>query len=409
MSTRRSNKSDGNDSATVEDAAGRSKSEFVEGSSVRTLSASASSLRQQRPRTTSILLQEIHTISTPSAALLRDSSQEALVNIITSRLVETCLAITVVHAQPDPGASPEETATKGLTSPASSSGAKGGIRRSTRPSLSVQEKSTSRRDSTTASRLSSATRAVKAMNHVKSASAPTFRQHEVSTATAQGKPAKADKNGKPLPSEGRTTYISPVHRPSTNPTFSFDANLMDANALTFVGHKLRLEVWGRPEVRKNGSLHDKGKDKEREPNVHLPKWKVIDSWFIDLDKLIPLTEDVRVLHFVLMKPNFENFQTDSQLYLPPNTPLITLSPFGQVYYLPSQRHTVTRSPSPLPGYSSEPEYEATKSDEAADVMTGIHGSRKRHRRVPLDPSESPVLARTASYEYLSKLVVLLKA
>jgi hypothetical protein len=355
-------------------------------------------------------MQEIHTISTPSVAVLRDSSQEALVNIITSRLVETCLAITVVHSQPDLGASPEETATKGRTSPVSSSGAKGGIRRSTRPSLSVQEKPTSRRDSTTTSRLSSAIRTVKAMNHTKSASASGLRQHEVSTAAAaQGKPAKADKNGKPPPSEGRTTYISPVHRPSTNPTFSFDANLLDANALTFVGHKLRLEVWGRPEVRNNASLRDKGKDKDREPNVHPPKWKVIDSWSIDLDKLIPLTEDVRVLHFVLMKRNFENFQTDSQLYLPPNTPLITLSPFGHVYYLPSQRDTITRSPSPLPGYSSEPEYEATKSAKAADVMMRIHGSRKRHRRVPLDPSEPPVLARTASYEYLSKLVVLLKA
>ena len=137
------------------------------------------------------------------------------------------------------------------------------------------------------------------MNHAKSASAPGFRQHEVSTAaaTAQGKPAKADKNSKPPPSEVRTTYISPIHRPSTNPTFSFDANLLDANALTFVGHKLRLEVWGRPEVRSNASLRDKGKDKEREPP---PKWKVIDSWFIDLDKLIPLTGDVRVLHFAQM-------------------------------------------------------------------------------------------------------------
>lgn len=348
-------------------------------------------------------------MSTPSAAVFRDSSQEALVNVITSRLVETCLAITVVHTQPDPGASPE-TATKGQTNPVSSGGANGGIRRSTRPSLSVQEKTTSRRDSTAASRFSSATRTVKAMTHAKSASAPGFRQHEVLTAAAaQGKPAKADKNGKPPPSEGRTTYISPVHRPSTNPTFSFDANLLDANALTFVGHKLRLEVWGRPEVRNNASLRDKGKDKEREPNVDPPKWKVIDSWFIDLDKLIPLTEDVRVLYFALTKPNLENFQTDSQLYLPPNTPLITLSPFGQVYYLPSQRDAITRSPSPLPGYSSEPEYEATTSDKAADVMTGIHGSRKRHRRVPLDLSEPPVLARTASYEYLSMSVVLLKA
>lgn len=405
-STRRSNKSEGNDSGGIEDAGGRAKSEFVEGSSARHPLASASSLRQQRPRTTSISLQEIHTISTPYAAVLRDSSQEALENVITSRLIETCLAITVFDMQPDPGAPSGETAAKGRTTPASSSSAKGGVRRSTRPSLSVQDKPTSRHDSTAGSRFSPATGIVKAMNHVKSASSPSFRQHEVSTATAaRGKLAKADKNVKPPPSEGHTTYISPVHRPSTNPTFSFDANGLDGNPLTFVGHKLGLEVWGRPEVRNNASLRDKGKDKERVSNVTPAEWKVIESWFIDLDKLIPLTEEVRVLHSALMKLDLDYFQNDSQLYLPPNTPLITLSPFGQVYYLPSQRDIITRSPSPLPGYSSEPEYEATKSNKVADVVT----SRKRHKRVPSDPSEAPVLARTASYECLFKLVVLFKA
>ena len=406
MSTRRSNKSEGNDSGGIEDAGGRAKSEFVEGSSARHPLASASSLRQQRPRTTSISLQEIHTISTPYAAVLRDSSQEALENVITSRLIETRLAITVFDMQPDPGAPSGETAAKGRTTPASSSSAKGGVRRSTRPSLSVQDKPTSRHDSTAGSRFSPATGIVKAMNHVKSASSPSFRQHEVSTATAaRGKLAKADKNVKPPPSEGHTTYISPVHRPSTNPTFSFDANGLDGNPLTFVGHKLGLEVWGRPEGRNNASLRDKGKDKERVSNVTPAEWKVIESWFIDLDKLIPLTEEVRVLHSAPMKLDLDYFQNDSQLYLPPNTPLITLSPFGQVYYLPSQRDIITRSPSPLPGYSSEPEYEATKSNKVADVVT----SRKRHKRVPSDPSEAPVLARTASYECLFKLVVLFKA
>jgi hypothetical protein len=305
VSTRRSIKSEGIDLAGIEDAGGRkpsnSKSEFVEGSSSQRLSVSPSSLRQQRPRTTSTSLQEIHT----SMTLLYGSSQEALENVITSRLVETRLVITVFYAQPDPGAPPEKTATqvpsnngKGSTSP------KGGVRRSTRPSLSVQEKATFRRESTTSFRFSSPRTAgtVKAVNHVKSASTPSFRQPEVSTAgaPAQGGPVKSDKGDKSPPSEGHTTYISPIHHPSTNPTFSFDVNLLDDNPLTFVGHKLKLEVWGRSENNINVGLRDKGKDKQRESNVHPAEWKVIDGWFIDLEKLIPLTEEVHFPHFTLM-------------------------------------------------------------------------------------------------------------
>lgn len=296
MSTRRSIKSEGIDSASIEDAGGRkpsnSKSEFVEGSSSRRLSVSPSSLRQQRPRTTSTSLQEVHT----SMTLLYGSSQEALENVIMSRLVETRLVITIFHAQPDPGVPPEKTTSQApLNNGKGSTNPKGGVRRSTRPSLSVQEKATFRRESTT-SRFSSSKTAgtVKAVNHVKSASTPGFRQPEVSTA---GAPAKADKANKSPLSEGHTRYISPIHHPSTNPTFSFDVNVLDDNPLTFVGHKLRLEVWGRSETDINVGLRDKGKDKQRESNVHPAEWKVIDGWLIDLEKLIPLTEEVHFSAF----------------------------------------------------------------------------------------------------------------
>ncbi|KAK2461727.1 hypothetical protein APHAL10511_006190 [Amanita phalloides] len=383
VSTRRSAK--GNDQPAVDlvgaasDAAARRTGNFVEGSSIRRSSMSASTLRQQRPRANSMTVSDLSTAS----ILLRDSSQEALESVIASRLVETCLVMTVFFSPSDIGDQVAKPPVLPHNGKERTSNPKGGARRSARFSLSVQENATSRRESTVISRVGSA---VKAINHIKSASTPGLRRREefVAGSSVQSRSnAKSDKDGGLSLFETHVTYISPIHRPSTNPVFSFDTNLLRDRHLAFVGHKFRLEVWGRSDSINNvQNVRDKGKDKQKANNMHPTEWKVIDTWFIDLEKLIPLTEN----------------DTESHIYLPPNTPLFTLSPFGRVYYFPSHRDKITRSPSPTPGYSSEPECEAPKAIKKKSL--------KKNEYDASNHSERPVRMRTSTSQVLSKLAAL---
>ncbi|KAF8633945.1 hypothetical protein AX15_001128 [Amanita polypyramis BW_CC] len=409
VSTRRSSKSEGNDQAGaaepivggIFDASGRKqtdlKSEFVQGSSAKRYSMSTSTLRQQRPRATSISLNELHTSANTFTSTFRDSSQDALENIISSRLVETCLVVAVRRAQPVSVATSAQPSAflcngKEQSGSVQSSSQKSTTLRSNRLSLPVQDKTTLRCDSTVISRVSAAKSGgiMKAVSHVKSASSPNVRRHEMFTtgASLQARPGTED--GPTVTSE-TYMYISSTNPPSTNPSFSFDVNLLDKNLLNSVGHKFKLEVWGRSIYNKRTTnVRGKGKDKLKEGDMHQPEWRVIDSWFIDLEKLVPLPED-----------------TGSQVYLPPNTPLITLSPFGQVYCLPHERDAYMRPPSPLPGYSSEPEYEVTKSGGLVAGIGETYGNWRGRQRDPLDVPESGVLrATTPTYQDLSKLVSL---
>lgn len=102
-------------------------------------------------------------------------------------------------------------------------------------------------------------------------------------------------------------YISPILKPSTNPRFEIDTQggfefspIADLGASTVV-----VEIWGR--LSNDGK--DKGKGKEK---AHpLPsagdkdgkhEWQILKTWDVDLNKLVPLTDEVRsiALYFVLM-------------------------------------------------------------------------------------------------------------
>jgi UV radiation resistance-associated gene protein len=93
-------------------------------------------------------------------------------------------------------------------------------------------------------------------------------------------------------------YLSPIHRPSTNPSFSIDAHSRHefAEWTDMSAEKLKVEVWGKVESgwQSHGHLSGKGKEKERDhsnPEEGGADWKVLEEWNIDLGDLVCLPED----------------------------------------------------------------------------------------------------------------------
>ncbi|TDL28921.1 hypothetical protein BD410DRAFT_834933 [Rickenella mellea] len=134
-------------------------------------------------------------------------------------------------------------------------------------------------------------------------------------------------------------YISPFHRPSTNPAFKFDATEREfAEWADLSASNFSLTIWGRA-VSGTWKSDEKGKGKEVF-SAEEGEWKVLQTWNVDLSELVPLNEELE-LHPSL---------------LPSNSLLVTLNPPGRTYYLPSNFSTSeTPSRSQTPEYNSDPE------------------------------------------------------
>lgn len=99
-------------------------------------------------------------------------------------------------------------------------------------------------------------------------------------------------------------YISPTHHPSTNPTFShLDPEREFASWADTGATRVKVAIWGRskggsPRPSRSGSDKDtKGKGKEvvcqgNGSIIEEPPWKVLDEWTVDLDDMEPLSPDV---------------------------------------------------------------------------------------------------------------------
>ncbi|GBE78528.1 hypothetical protein SCP_0114170 [Sparassis crispa] len=200
-------------------------------------------------------------------------------------------------------------------------------------------------------------------------------------------------------------YLSPIHRPSTNPYFQLDARsgFEFASSADVSGTRMHIEVWGRvgsgpgwssaqtgtndecsgrerrgknkervaessPVKAHRGSTplkpsDVKGKGREKEREGELSEWKVLEGWDFELDNLVPLPEDF-VAH-----PS----------HLPSNTLLVTLSPPGQTFYLPAP--SLNKGiPSPLPtsstGYNSDPETDVRNIASAGGIITSDETARR---------------------------------
>jgi hypothetical protein len=87
-------------------------------------------------------------------------------------------------------------------------------------------------------------------------------------------------------------FISPIHRPSINPAFALDdlstPGITDWTDLSL--QKMKVELWGRVGTGWGINATVKGKGKERQSTVITDEWRPLETWEIDLTRLIPLPE-----------------------------------------------------------------------------------------------------------------------
>ncbi|KAG1749611.1 uncharacterized protein EDB91DRAFT_1108704 [Suillus paluster] len=344
-----------------------------------------------------------------SSSLFFDYSQRTLEKVVQSRLVETFISITVPDSPdvlPCPSPSPTTQRTRAETSKMSRPNS---TDTSKAPSLPRPEPSSSTRSS---SSLRKGTPPVKTAGtsltprmvpktHKPSASVP-----QNLTASQLPSPPASPASPEPPPFRAVPNYISPIHQPSTNPSFVIDARSESEFApwTDLSADTVNIELWAKTCRHPTGGAPLEGKGKQKEMSVIDPttegaEWTVLEKWNITLTDLVPLTLEVCGPNSLIPHA------------CPSNTLFISFSTCAQTYYLPTRSisgtHPHSRSPSPA-AYTSEPETELRKFGHSADPATATHFHLTR------TPSEQPIRprrsrrtgARTASSQDLLQLVTL---
>jgi hypothetical protein len=97
-------------------------------------------------------------------------------------------------------------------------------------------------------------------------------------------------------------YLSPLHPPSSNPSFAIDASTDFPPWANLSGHTFHLEVWAKVH-RKEGAMalmSSKGKKKEHVSNTR--DWKILEEYDVDLNDLRPIPDNVGTSHASLSIP-----------------------------------------------------------------------------------------------------------
>lgn len=275
------------------------------------VSSSGPTIRPNRQRTTSMAsLASSHYpfpfgTSTTSSALWPDTSQTALEKVLQDRLAETFVTLS---ALPDDPPSPEMRRRRHAKIPGSprssspDSGASSPLR-SVSPSL---DGSSQRRYKQQAPSLinpsspvtpSSKPRRKTESNVARSngtATFPSFHSTEPQTPyRRQFGPPPTSQHAIPTP----PNYISDIHHPSTNPSFPLDprSGYDVAKWTNLAARKVSIQVWGKvPDGMQSGG---KGKGKWKAPmetvKGSVGQWKVLEEWNVNLDELVPLSDEVR--------------------------------------------------------------------------------------------------------------------
>ncbi|KAG2160166.1 uncharacterized protein EDB93DRAFT_1113719 [Suillus bovinus] len=400
----------------------------------RTISTSATAPTikpSNRARTNSVVsyLSPPSTLSTGlSSSLFFDYSQRTLEKVVQSRLVETFITITVPDT-PDVFPFPSSSSTMQRTRAESAPRARSStcnelilpnsvtsarkVSKLSRPNSVETSKAIPLSRPEPSSSIRSPTSLIKGTPPVRTAGASLAprmvpKTHKSSASvprsfTANQLPSPPASPPSPEPPLLRTVpnYISPIHRPSTNPSFVIEAQSeFDFAPWTdLCADTVKIELWAKTCRHPTGGapLEGKGKQKEMvtDPTREGPKWTVLEQWNVNLADLVPL------------KPELEAHPPR----LPSNTLFITFSTCTETFYLPtrsvSRVHSHSRSPSPT-AYNSEPETGIRKFGNSTDQATPAHF------HITQTPSEQPnrsrrsrrTNARTASSQDLLQLVTL---
>ena len=257
--------------------------------------------------------------------LLPDHSQTGLEKVIKSRLVETFVAVTVLPMSashednlsattlskdsslpwPSPSTSKGTPVSRHKTTPPN------GTRPTPKPSPLKSTNKAALRGSPSSPRpthtksvpnpKSPNSRSVRVNGKTSCTPSPTTPKSAVrpSTPSAQPKPV--------FPAT--PNYISAIHRPSTNPSFSVDARsgYEFSEWTDLSADQVKIELWGKVGAKwlgdgGDGRVNAKGKGKEKERGkfdrqamAEDGDWKVLEEWNISLVDLVPLPKDVSTL------------------------------------------------------------------------------------------------------------------
>ncbi|KAF5338447.1 hypothetical protein D9758_012237 [Tetrapyrgos nigripes] len=188
-------------------------------------------------------------------------------------------------------------------------------------------------------------------------------------------------------------YISPIHRPSTNPLFPIDAR-SEMPGADISQDRFKVVLWAKigADRKDTKDVNGKGKAKEQSERTAVDDWQIVEEWKVDLNDLMPLSND-----------------SVSPSQLPSNTLVLTLDPPGRRFYVLSSHLQSLRPPSPSAGYASDPEADLRKvkhlsADDSIDNVqfTG----KRRHRRGAKDESATGDLGTSSGWQDLFNLVTL---
>ncbi|KAJ3724290.1 UV radiation resistance protein and autophagy-related subunit 14-domain-containing protein [Lentinula guzmanii] len=383
-----------------------------------TVGRTAPTLRPQRNRTTSLASvfpsstqiseENSSNVEAPRAPpLLEDHSQTGLEKIIGSRLVETFIAVTVI-SEPSSVDAGLPTTTSSFSPPNTPSPSVNGFPSSSPRKDAFSPSSTgpfpnpdkARRDSWASKRTASTSPPAVSSSHSRSMSAASIsRKATVKTVARSPLSSSSTFPSLPGPSDIPSVpdYVSSIHQPSTNPSFSLNPKSEFASWTDFSAVRLKAGLWAKV-GNKSRLPNGKGKERDHGNQDHIPpEWQMLEEWNVDLNELTPLPS---------MDPD-----DDSHQQLPSNTLLITLNPPGQTFYAyaPSlSQSSFRRAASPTPGYSSDPESTVRKhKDYETNANIAVLPSRRRRQRGRQgQETGKEYVARTAGWKDLFKLVTI---
>ncbi|OCB89406.1 hypothetical protein A7U60_g3382 [Sanghuangporus baumii] len=183
-------------------------------------------------------------------------------------------------------------------------------------------------------------------------------------------------------------FMSPFHRPSTNPKFMLDSqDPAFARWTDLSADRVIIRLWARIGVESDICTGSKGKEKvesldEKYTDLFGNEWKILCEWDISLSDLVPLPDDL----------------VEHPWKLPSNTLVVTLSTSNRPHYIPSSLLGVTSLPSrpESPNYNSDTEI--SRRLPPSKTIFSLDRGRQRKSRRQLKSANLNELVKLASLQ-----------
>ncbi|CAE6454256.1 unnamed protein product [Rhizoctonia solani] len=328
-----------------------------------------------------------------SGSFLYDASQRSLEKVMSSRLVETFVALSASEVDnqralnhntdslkpPSSPTSPERSPIRGQLSKRFPSSNKANMpKRATGLSTSSfdlheeqvheEQANGAKVPSTTLKRAGSTRKSNAPMNG--SARNPSISSPKSITFphTPSPPPSRSASPARSFVEDRQATvpfFISSIHRPSTNPSWTdLDANGDFAEWVDRHQSRVTVALWGRvDECSASAWSNLKGKDKDiGSDGSNEDNWKVLVEWDVQMDKLEKVEATV----------------IDHLDVLPSNTLLLSLAPSGDLYFLPP--NSLSRPSSPT-AYASDSELATSAHKTKPPTRSEIIQQSRRETRM----------------------------